>query len=163
VAEVSAAGKWKSLFSAYCAVELHIQGLINRECRRFCARCPSICCREHFCRESIDSPFLSSLVKKQKAVYHKKNGWMSDSGCRIGYGRPLVCYDFFCDAISRDPRFQAAGLQTVVREFIAIGNKAHGNTHLVCVDDLRSVASLKIEKMVQKIDSLAKKISALPL
>jgi hypothetical protein len=70
-----------------------------------------------------------------------------------------VCYDFFCDTIGEDARFRAEGLQTIVREFIMIGNKALGNTHLVCVENLKSISTLKIEKMLQKIDLLAEKIT----
>jgi hypothetical protein len=163
VSKTSPDNKWEDLLSAYAAIELHMQGMINRECRNFCVQCPSLCCKEHFCRESIDSPFLSVLVKKQKAVYHRITGWMSGSGCRLGYGRPPVCYDFFCDAISEDARFHASGLQRIVREFIAIGNKARGNRHLICVDDLKRIVPEKIEKMMRKIDSLGIKMGAMPL
>jgi hypothetical protein len=73
-----------------------------------------------------------------------------------------VWYDFFCDAISEDARFRAAGLQTIVCEFIMIGNKAQGNTHLGCVENLKSIPTFKIEKMLEKIDLLAHKMTALP-
>jgi hypothetical protein len=142
------------LFDRYIALEQQIQQMINLISGKFCAQCSSPCCEECFCKESIESPFLLELVKKQKIAYHVKEGWMSSSGCRLKYGRPLVCYDFFCDAIAGSPTFQATDIQEIVREFLSIGNNALGSTHLVCINDLESISQKKIDKMLRRIESL---------
>jgi hypothetical protein len=156
------AAKLEDLFEKYATLERQIQRTVSHASGRFCAQCSSQCCKEIYCKESIESPFLSTLIKKQKMTYHAKEGWMSSSGCRLDYGRPLVCYDFFCDAISDSLSFKAVDIPKIVREFMAIGNKAHGNTHLICIDDLGIIASKKIDKIAQRIHSLTKKIAAVP-
>jgi hypothetical protein len=155
-------GKLEDLFKKYAKLELHIQKIINRSTGRFCSDCTARCCKEHFCKESIESPFLAALIKKQKMIYHTEKGWMGPKGCRLAYGRPLVCYDFFCDAVSDSPSFQATDIKTIVREFISIGNKVSGNTHLICIDNVETMSSIKIDAMLQKIDSLTIKIRPVP-
>jgi hypothetical protein len=149
----------KTLFDRYVILERQIQSIIIHVSGDFCAKCSSPCCKECFCKESIESPFLATLIKKQKIAYHAKKGWMSPSGCRLDYGRPIVCYDFFCDAIGNNQSFQTADIQKIVREFITIGNKAFGNIHLICVDNLETLSLKKIDKMLQRINSLIKKIA----
>jgi hypothetical protein len=142
------------LFDRYIVLEQQIQRMINRASGHFCAKCSSPCCKECYCKESIESPFLSALIKKQKIAYHATKGWMSPKGCRLEYGRPPVCYDFFCDAIAGSPSFQATDIQEFIREYLATGNNALGSTHLVCIDDLESISQKKIDKMLWRIESL---------
>jgi hypothetical protein len=151
------------LFKKYAALELHIQRIITGATGHYCAECTARCCKEHFCKESIESPFLTTLVKKQKMVYHAKNGWMSPSGCRLAYGRPLVCYDFFCDAISDSFSFQATNLKEIVREFVSIGNRAHGASHLICIDNVDIISSTKIDTMLKRINTLKMRLITLSL
>jgi hypothetical protein len=105
----------------------------------------------------MKSAFLTLLVKKQKVRFDPRKGWTGPSGCRLAFGRPLVCYDFFCDAISKNGPFQAADITEFIHEFVSIGNRAHGATHLICIDNLECVSRKKIKKMKKKIDSLLKR------
>ena len=141
----------------YISLEKTIQKLIEPISRHYCGKCSGDCCREDICRESIQSAFLSVLINKQNARYNRQHGWLSPWGCRLDYGRPLVCYDYFCRDILNSVLLKTAGVQEIIRDFLAVGNKAYGNTHLVCVDNLSRLSSRKIEKMSAKISATMNK------
>jgi hypothetical protein len=77
--------------------------------------------------------------------------------CR--YGKPLVCYEFFCEQILINKNFQASNIQQTIKEFILIGNRAYGNTHLICVDNLSSISPKKIFKISYQIGKLMEKLA----
>ena len=151
--------KLANLFAGYIYLEKEIQKLIYQVSIRFCTNCSSKCCREEICKESVESAFLSKLVEKQKIRYDTKNGWLSSSGCKLDYGRPLVCYEYFCEDILKSSLFKAANIQKIINEFASVGNKAYGNTHLLCIDNLNIISSAKIDKMIHKINLVLKKRS----
>ena len=130
-----------NLIDLYIELEKKIKNLVHPFNRQFCAPCAEKCCKEEYCRESIDSPFLLKLIAKQGISYDKQKGWLSPSGCRLAYGRPLVCYDFFCDAISNSNDFKTSKIQAVIKEFVATGNRARGNTHLICIENIEGSRS----------------------
>ncbi|MBI9083708.1 MAG: hypothetical protein JEZ11_08920 [Desulfobacterales bacterium] len=53
---------------------------------------------------------------------------------------------------------QYVSLEKEIQNFLAAGNKAHGNTHLLCIDNLDVISPTKIEKMLSHIDSLMESI-----
>jgi len=131
------------LFHTYIALEKELIKRVNALTMFFCLKCQAKCCEEEICRESVESQFLSCLIKFQTSQYDPKNGWISSQGCRLAYGRPLVCYEFFCNEILNDKNFQALNYQHAIKEFINIGNRACGNTHLICVDNLKKISTRK--------------------
>ncbi len=151
--------KLENLFAKYISLEKEIQKLIYQVSIHFCGNCSSKCCREEICKESVESTFLSTLVEKQHIRYDTQNGWLSSSGCRLDYGRPLVCYEFFCEDILKSSLFKASNIQKIINEFASIGNKAYGNTHLLCIDNLDIISSTKIDKMIYKINLVMNKIA----
>jgi len=64
----------------------------------------------------------------------------------------LVCYEFFCNDILKSSLFKAADIQKIIGDFVSVGNKAHGNTHLQCINNLETISSTKMEKMISKIN-----------
>jgi hypothetical protein len=147
-----------NLFDRYVILEKEIQKYIDPISRHYCRGCAGKCCREEICRESIESAFLSILVERQRIQYDHRNGWLGDAGCRLDYGRPVVCYAFFCEEIMKSHLYKTFPMQTMVNEFVSIGNKMHGNTHLVCISDLESLAPQKIEKLCKKIHLMIDKM-----
>jgi len=147
-----------TLFQNYSSLEKEIQERTHQISNHFCNKCLSKCCKEKICRESIESTFLSILVEKQDVEYDRKSGWISPSGCRLNYGRPLVCYEFFCEEIVMSSNFQASNIQQIIKEFISIGKRAHRNTHLICVDNLRIIS---LKKIVEFNDKTVKLMSTL--
>jgi hypothetical protein len=146
--------KLTTLLDKYASVEKEIQKNIYQACSSFCGTCSLKCCKEELCKESTESSFLSILIENQKLRYDTQNGWIGPSGCRLGYGRPLVCYEFFCNDILKSSLFKAADIQKIIGDFVSVGNKAHGNTHLQCINNLETISSAKIEKMIYKINLL---------
>ena len=148
------------VLNTYMSLEKEILKRVRDISYTFCSKCKGECCDEVICRESLESPFLSILTQRQGIQYDKINGWLGSRGCRLAYGKPLVCHEYFCEQLLTDHQFQASSIQKVIREFAAIGNRAYGNTHLICVHDL-SLISLKkalkmnyqMEKLIEKLDS----------
>ena len=88
-------GRLSKLFDDYISLEKEIQKLIFPISHYFCRGCLGNCCRAEICKESIESTFLSILTEKQRIRFDNQNGWLGPLGCRLDYGRPLVCYEFF--------------------------------------------------------------------
>jgi len=152
-----------SLFHSYISLEKEILKRVSEISNTFCFECQKRCCEEKICRESIESQFLSHLITLQNIRYDKKNGWMSPYGCRLEYGRPLVCYEFFCERILVNDDFKASDIQQAVKEVISIGNRAYGNTHLICVDNLSLISPKKIFKIRNRILKLMEKMDSRPV
>jgi hypothetical protein len=147
------------LFQKYSSLEKEIQKRTKEISEHFCKECPSKCCKEEMCRESIESKFLYILTEKQNVDYDRQKGWIGPSGCRLNYGRPLVCYEFFCERILSNNNFRASNIQQIIKEFISIGNRAYGNTHLICIDNLKTISRKKIVKINSKIGGLINKLA----
>ena len=132
---------------SYITLEREIQELVHPVIYPFCSTCKGACCKEEICIESTDSPFLAILNKRQKIQYDGKSGWLSTSGCRLEFGRPLVCYEFFCEDVLNSALFKTTGIQEIINDFVAIGKNAYGHTHLICVENLDCLSSSKIKKI----------------
>ena len=92
-------------------VEAILQSLAALQDDIPCARCTSVCCREVMCRESVDSDFLRFVLGPRVDDYGVNDGWyVPGSGCRLGYGRPLVCYEFFCEKFDAQGNLVQSGL-----------------------------------------------------
>jgi len=140
------------LIKNYILLEKKLQKKINDLCKPFCSKCANPCCKEVFCRESIDSSFLYILIKKQDVKYD--NGWIGSHGCRLSYGRPPVCYEFFCGEVTEKEHLKGAQVVQEIKRFISAGNKACGNEHLICVNDLSKISEQKIQKSIKSIKAI---------
>ena len=143
----------------YISLEKEIIKRVRGISNEFCLKCRTTCCDEKICRESLESLFLSRLINLQDIEYDKKNGWMGPEGCRLDYGRPLVCHKFFCEQISVADDFKASNIRQAVKEFTSIGNRAYGNTHLIGVDNLSLISPKKIIKINRKTLNLMEKLA----
>jgi len=155
--------KLGELLDGYASLEKKIQKMIYPVVNHYCNKCISRCCREEICKESIESSFLSVLIEKQRIPYDTKNGWISLSGCRLGFGRPKVCYEFFCEDILKSDLLIPAYILEIIKDFSLIGNKAYGNIHLLCIENLEIISSKKIDKMIHKICILMNKVANIRL
>jgi len=139
------------IIDCYIALEKELQKLIHQVTDPFCSKCRGECCKEEICKESIESSFLAILIKKQQIQYDSRSGWLGASGCRLEFGRPLVCYEFFCEDVLKKALFKASHIQAIISDFVSVGKNAHGNTHLICVENLDRLSSTKIEKIYDNI------------
>jgi hypothetical protein len=94
----------------------------------------------------------------QQIQYDSKNGWIGPSGCRLKFGRPLVCYQFFCNEVIESALYKSVGIQAIINDFVSIGKSAHGDVHLICIDNLEILSPQKIEKICYKIKMLMKEV-----
>ena len=145
------------LINGYISLEKEIQKLIHQVTHPSCSICNGKCCKEEICKESLESNFLAILTKQQGIQFDSRSGWLGASGCRLAFGRPLVCYDFFCEDVLKSTLFKASGIQAIIDEFMAVGKNAYGSKHLICVENLDRLSPRKIDKMVHTIHSVLKR------
>ena len=135
------------LIKNYIILEKQINTYISRITNQYCCNCCNTCCREDICRETVDSVFLELLIQKQNLKYDTKKGWLSPKGCRLIYGRPLICYEFFCEKIIRNNKFQKTGVEKLVKMFDSVGQRAYGSQHLICIPSIEKLSKRKIDKI----------------
>lgn len=121
----------------------------------YCSVCEKVCCRPEFCRENIDSPFLTLLNSKTLKIesYSADRGWLTSSGCALATGRPPVCYQFNCnkilDALPDDKtRYRFQVLSNLVPH---IGKRALGQRHLVEIMDPTQLEMVKLYRFRKRL------------
>jgi len=123
-----------------------------------CARCTSVCCKEVMCRESIDSDFLRFVLGDRVDGYSVDAGWyVPGSGCRLGYGRPLVCYEFFCESFGAQDWTE---LKRLSRAFKAVYANAFAGQHMLVVDDIGRITANRLNVMLGRLEKLRDMASA---
>jgi hypothetical protein len=145
------------LFCKYAQFEENVNAAMTGMCAGFCRVCARVCCREEFCRETIESPFLSLLHHKfsPPAAYSSENGWLTPAGCALSIGRAPVCYHFLCRDIRASQPTQTDGyvLEVLGALINHVGKYALGRRHVVeimNVDDLHRVKRLRFEKRLSQ-------------
>ncbi|MGO9446869.1 MAG: hypothetical protein ACLPXB_19140 [Thiobacillaceae bacterium] len=116
-----------------------------------CASCLAICCDEKYCRESTDSSFLRYILGTQAQEYDPIVGWhRNDTGCTLKYGRPFVCYEYFCSRF-RDTS-GVSNLGNLARLFRQCYAKALGSRHILAVDKLQDISAGKLATILFKLE-----------
>lgn len=117
-----------------------------------CASCTSVCCKEVMCRESLDSDFLRFLLGPLVEAYSVDAGWyVPGAGCRLRYGRPLVCYEFFCEKFEgqgwTQPRQLSRALKTLYSNVFA-------GQHMLGVEDISRITENKLNIIYARLEKL---------
>lgn len=146
--------RFSTILDLWIRIEKQIQQRTRRVSRGLCLDCQPNCCAEPICREALDSPFLHLLVQMQDVSYDQDSGWLGPRGCRLEYGRPLVCYNYFCEPILDSEIMRSSGLRELIRKFMAVSRNARGGDHLICVKDLKRLSIAKLATMCQKLEAL---------
>jgi hypothetical protein len=138
-------------------VESILQSLAALQGDSPCASCASVCCREAMCRESIDSDFLRFLLGPLAEGYGAEAGWhVPGSGCRLGHGRPLVCYEFFCEKFEGQ---EWARLKQFSRTFKTLYAQAKAGQHVLVVDDIGGITEHKLGILYGRLEELRNRAS----
>lgn len=117
-----------------------------------CAGCTSVCCKEAMCRESVDSDFLRFLLGPVVEGYSVEAGWyVPGSGCRLSYGRPLVCYEFFCDKFESQDWTQPRQLSRALKKVYA---NAFAGQHMLVVEDIGRITANKLNIIYGRLENL---------
>jgi hypothetical protein len=126
--------------TTYGRLEGEIQGCMSAQCEQVCARCTMPCCRIDFCRESLESPFLTDVRTRfaPDAQWDPAAGWLTAQGCCLAAGRPPVCYEFLCRSLEehQPTPIHREALQVLSRLMTQAGACARGRRHLVELNDL---------------------------
>lgn len=123
-----------------------------------CASCTSVCCKEVMCRESLESDFLRFLLGPLVEGYSVDAGWhVPGSGCRLSYGRPLVCYEYFCERFEAQERAQARQLSRALKTLYA---HAFAGQHMLVVEDIGRITASKLDRMHARLESLREAANA---
>jgi hypothetical protein len=104
------------------------------------------------CRESIDSDFLRFLLGSRVDDYNARDGWyVPGSGCRLGHGRPLVCYEFFCASFGAHDWNR---LKQLSRAFKRIYAGAYAGQHMLVVEDIGKITEHRLGVILGRLEKL---------
>jgi len=133
-------------------VESILQSLAALQNQNPCASCPHVCCKEVLCRESIDSDFLRFVLGSRVDDYNVSDGWLvPGSGCRLSYGRPLVCYEYFCEQFDTQ---EVNSIRQLSRAFKSVYANAFAGQHILVVDDISRISANKLRIIVGRLEAL---------
>lgn len=147
----------EQLIDSYATLEREIRDMMVELFSGTCGMCTACCCRADICEEATESAFLSLLLKKQglgETEMDERYGWLDLHGCSLKFGRPPVCYSFYCDELlARLPddeiRFSANVLGKLIHH---IGQKALGGWHLVEIMDPADLEKVNYDRLFQRLD-----------
>ena len=139
-------------------VESILQSLAALQDDNPCVRCSSVCCREVMCRESQDSDFLRFVLGSRAADYSDEAGWyVPGSGCRLSYGRPLVCYEYFCEKFDAQ---DGSSLRQLSRAFKTLYAHALAGQHMLVVEDIGRITANKLSRILGRLENLREQANA---
>jgi len=149
--------KLDTFICEYVAFEQQLRTLMVNVCGRVCSICTARCCRPDICEEARDSTFLQLLLKRQglsEFEFDDRYGWLGHSGCRLEYGRPPVCYEYFCNELLsampdnrfRDLMRQAGALPA------KIGRNALGKLHLTEIINPAELNCVSFDRLSQRLE-----------
>jgi hypothetical protein len=133
-------------------VESILQSLVALQDDNPCAGCASVCCREVMCRESVDSDFLRFVLGPRVENYSADAGWyVPGSGCRLSYGRPLVCYEYFCESFETQDWARPRQLSRALRKVYA---HAYAGQNILVVKDIGRITASKLNIIHARLEKL---------
>lgn len=145
------------LLDPYAELESAVCRLMQQLFAETCGLCTACCCRADICEEAARSAFLSLLLNKQgvrPADMDDRYGWLDLHGCSLTYGRPPVCYHYFCDELleqlsDEEGRFV---VQTLGRLMHHIGIHSLGERHLVEITDADDLSRVDSTRLLQRLE-----------
>ena len=145
------------IFKAYAELESDVRGLMVRLFSETCGMCTACCCRADICEEATESAFLLKLLHMQGLnpdAMDERFGWLDLHGCSLEYGRPPVCYSYYCDELLErlpddETRYVARKLGNLI---FHVGYKALGSWHLVEVMEESDLDKIDAEALFQRLE-----------
>ena len=145
------------LFLPYSELETAVRDLMAQLFSDTCGMCTACCCRADICEEAIQSAFLSRLLKLQGLSIENMDdriGWLDLSGCTLEYGKPPICYSYFCDQLlarlpDEETRFATRVLGNLMHH---IGQQALGDWHLVEIQQPDDLEKVNLEQLFERMN-----------
>ena len=148
----------EQILKDYAAFEAEVRAFSSELWFQWCSNCREVCCKAVYCRETLESPFLSLLLKKysHQVTNYTQKAWLSEAGCKLSIGRPPVCYEFLCNTIlgTQQTGIQRYAMIVLSKLISHIGKKALGSRHLIEVmdpADLKRIRYLRFEKRLSEV------------
>ncbi|MDF7822450.1 hypothetical protein P4B35_00375 [Pontiellaceae bacterium B12227] len=145
------------LIERYTDLERSIRKKMEELFSGICGMCTACCCRADICEEATQSAFLSLLLEKQdlsEEQMDERYGWLDLHGCSLKYGRPPVCYSYYCDELlARLPNDEARLSAKVLGNLIFhIGRDALGKWHLVEIMNPKDLEKINLSQIFQCLE-----------
>jgi len=145
------------ILEPYAELERSVRSLMTELFSETCGMCTACCCRADICEEATGSAFLSKLLEKQElsaSDMDDRYGWLDLNGCSLKYGRPPICYTYFCDELlDRLPDDEARlTAQVLGRLMDHIGQGALGGWHLVEIMDPDDLGKVSTDGLFQRME-----------
>lgn len=139
-------------------VESILQSLSALQSETPCASCTHVCCNEAICRESMDSDFLRFVLGSRVDDYSVSDGWyVPGSGCRLSYGRPLVCYEYFCEQFDAQA---VSSVRQLSRAFKTVYSHAIAGQHILVIEDISRISEHKLSIIHNRLEKLREMANA---
>lgn len=153
------------IIASYSSFEIRVRKMLTAFCNPYCRVCRKICCKPYFCKESISTPFLSLILKEfpPPVPYSESSGWLTETGCVLGAGRPTICYEFICDAIAGDqPDLLHKYVLNVLSRLIShLGKHAAGRCHLTEIVSSEEFSRISYSRFKKRLFESEKAFSAI--
>ena len=148
----------EDFMEAYAELEGSVQELMSQLFSETCGLCTACCCRVDICEEAVQSAFLSQLLKRQELDakdLDDRYGCLDQSGCFLEYGRPPICYAYFCDQLLvRLPDDETRYVTRVLGRLMDyIGEKALNEWHLVEIMDSADLMKVDYDALSMRLDA----------
>lgn len=146
-----------SFIEAYIELETLVCRLQSSLFSETCGLCTACCCRVDICEETTQSAFLSLLLERQKLGgkdLDERFGWLDQHGCTLEFGRPPVCYAYFCDQLlARLPDDEAREvIRALGRLMEYIGENALNDRHLVEIVDSGNLRHVDFDMLNDRLE-----------
>lgn len=155
----------ETVIEKYGALEQRVQALLLRLTGDACRHCAGHCCRHDICEESEHSLFLRRVREFFDQPRHLSNdcGWLDLDGCVLQYGRPPVCYEYFCDELfgSCAGPLDRWVLETAGRLIPFAGEQAVAGLHLVEIERGEDFERIRPERLLRRIERAGEALEAL--
>jgi hypothetical protein len=147
----------EDLLEPYAVLESAVCRLMQQLFAETCGLCTACCCRADVCEEVTCSAFLTLLLKQQGVSptdMDDRFGWLDLHGCSLAYGRPPICYSYFCDELLEawpDEESRLV-LMTLGRLMHHVGIDALGKRHLVEIADAGDLARIDADRLLLRLN-----------
>ena len=141
-----------TLKDVHIAIEGVLQQIISTQTAESCSKCDNVCCNVDICRESIESDFLRFILGPEITKYRDDTGWhMSGTGCRLKFGRPLICYEYLCSKVKNKRIDEPVQIS---RKIISIYSNVFGKKHILEIDDVSKIKPHKLKQIIDELKTL---------
>jgi hypothetical protein len=141
----------------YAELESSIRTLMCNLFSETCGMCTACCCRADICEEALQSAFLSRLLKKQgfsDSDMDDRIGWLDLTGCVLEYGKPPICYAYYCDQLlARLPDDETRYVTSVLGKLMYhTGQNALNEWHLVEILNQESLEKIDLDTISKQLN-----------